>query len=458
MLRPIPQPERKTAARAAQARLAVYVLAALGLAAGAGCGAPGDAQDVGGAPGCYRCDTPGAPDIDQPPARDVAGEAGAPPGGCGLPVLEVHIDDAAWRALHDDPQGTDEVTVGVTIGGQRFEGATLELHGGYARTVPKLSYRLRFPEDAGGADPRLDVFGAGAEPLRRLVLHASWIDPTFARNALVYERLRALGGLAPRTAFVALHFNGAFWGLYVVNERIDALWLRKQGFDPDGNLYKAENHNANWADKSDPLAGYDKERGEDRPSDDLGDLLRALSHTRATAADFAREVEPRLSLADHAVWTALHVLALNQDTFTKNYYLYHDPAAPSGTPAGRFRIVSWDADATFGISWDGARIASDDRRWHGTDAFSPRLYGIPEYRAGYLRGLRAWLEDGPLALRALQARTAEWREALRTCAAADFERWERGLDWDAEYDYLDASIRERHDTLSAVAAERLEGR
>lgn len=444
--------ERSGGPTVRRTRLAILALS-LALWAVGCAGDPGARPDTGGAPGCYRCDVAGGPDGGHP--ADAGADTVEPPGGCGLPVLAVDIDDAAWHALHDDPQDTGEVAVGVTLAGQHFEGAALELHGGYARTVPKLSYRLRLPEAADGGDPRLDVFGAGAEPLRRLVLQAAWIDPTFVRNALVFECRRALGGLAPRTAFVELRFNGATWGLYSAIERVDALWLRKQGLSPDGNLYKAENHHANWADKAEALDGYDKQLGEEQPSDDLADLLAALSHTPATAADFAREVEPRLSLADHAGWTAAHVLALDQDCFTKNYYLYHDPQAPPGTPAARFRIVSWDADATFGISWDATRVGTDDRRWHGTDAFSPRLYGIPEYRRAYLEQTRAALDDGPLALAALLARTAAWREELRACGAADEARWERGLDWDEEYDELDAAIRGRHATLRAVVRERL---
>jgi hypothetical protein len=446
-----PHPERL-----ARSSILLAALFALALT-GAACDGSGGSPD--GAPGCYRCDVADADARDTgggPGPADTGGEdAPPPPPVCDLPVIAVDIDDAAWRRLHDDPEAFGEVEVGATLFGQRFEGAALEVHGGYARQVPKLSYRLRLPKDADGKDPRFDLFGAGPEPIRRIVLQSSWIDPTFVRGVLVFERLRSLGGLAPRVSFVELHFNGEPWGVYQAVERLDALWMRKQGFNPDGNLYKAENHQANWAAKPNPLDGYDKQSGEDQPSDDLRDLLVALTDTPARHEDFEREVAPRLSLADHRAWTAVHVFGLNQDTYTKNYYLYHDPEAPPGTPSARFRIVSWDADATFGISWDATRIAADDPRWYGTDRFSPRLYSIAEYRRAYLEALRDALDAGPLMLAALLARTAGWRARLRVCGAEDLARWERPLDWDEEYDYLDASIRARHTVLRATVATLL---
>lgn len=451
--------------------LIVLLVGVAGCAGAGGAGVP-DAGDVGVAPGCYVCTLDGAggsagdSDIDTrsvDPRLDVApgshpdasaAEVAAP--GCALSVIDIAIDDERWRTLHEDPNRHVEVPVVVVVAGRRFEGAALEIHGGYARTVPKKSYRVRLPEDATGADPRLDLFGDGAEPLRRVVLQAAWIDPTFLRNKLTFDLVRALGGLAPRVAFVELRFNGAYHGLYTAIERVDRIFLGKQGLPTECNLYKAENHNANWAAKENPLAGYARPLGADLPSDDLGALLDALSHTPATEEAFAREVAPRLSLEDHLVWTAVHVFALDQDTFTKNYYLHHAPSVSRGAPEDPFRIVSWDSDATFGISWEASRVDTTDRRWRGHDAFSPRLYGIEAYRRAYLERLRDALDDGPLALDAVLARTAESRALLAECAPADAAKWQRDFDFPAEMDYLDASIRTRHEVLRSVLDERLE--
>ena len=76
---------------------------------------------------------------------------------------------------------------------------------------------------------------------------------------------------------------------------------------------------------------------------------------------------------------ATQTFAQNRDAYSKNYYLHHELS-----PDARFRLISWDADATFCQRWDGVALPPDDTRWHGWDVFSPRLLGIDSYREAYV--------------------------------------------------------------------------
>ena len=359
-----------------------------------------------------------------------------------LSRIDVEMEEAQWAALRADPGSREERPCAVTLGGRRYEGVEIELHGGFARTAPKKSFRIKF----AGERPFYDAFGEGPERLHRLVLQASWIDRTFMRNKLTMDLIRAQGGLSPRVSYAELVVNGRYEGLYTVIERIDEDFVARQGWSPAGNLYKAENHNANWGQKADPLNGFKKMLGEGQPSGDLGELLRVIHATPLEFERFEAEVGALLSLEDFMVFSAAHIFAMNTDTFTKNYYLYHDPLAGGGA-GGRFRLVSWDADATFANNWDGAAIEAGEGRLIGHDRLSPRLFGIPEYEAMHLERLRGALEGGDFSPEAMRERTAALREQFRSAAGRDAIRWRERDTFEGEVDRLDGVFEVRRRAL-----------
>ncbi|PIE17330.1 MAG: hypothetical protein CSA66_06055 [Proteobacteria bacterium] len=433
----------------AWARQSPVCAAALALC-GAALGACGDADLLSPADASRLRDT------DAPVPADAAP---APLEGFGLPVIAVSVAPERFAALERLTGEAEaiEIDVEVVYEGQRYRGVEMELHGGFARTVPKKSYRLKFDRGQQPVFPFADA--APARRQRRLVLQASWIDPTWLRQKLTFDALRASGALAPRTGHAVLYVNRALRGLYLVIERVDKQLLRRRGLDDEGNVYKAVDHRANWVAKADPLAGYEHKVNEGNPTDDLGALLATLTHTPREHAAFEAAVAPALSLSDFMTYQRVHSYAMNQDAFTKNYYLYHDLTAEAGTPLARFRVISWDADATWGQSWDGAAL--DPRSWpgrgagpafdawHGRDGLSPALLGIPAYREVYLERYRRALSAGPLDAATLDAQVVALAERLGPAARADAARWGRGADFDAEIARLREAIAARHDVMSA---------
>jgi len=360
--------------------------------------------------------------------------------------FNVLVDGAELGRMRQSPSEDIELNVRVEVGTRIFEGVTLQLHGGLARTFSKKSYRLTFPDDD---EVPIDLFEDRPEDeYRRLVFLASYIDPSFLGNRLTMDVVRQAGGLAPHMGYATLSFNGQVAGFYVVSERIDRQFLTREGLDRSGNVYKAVNHNANWAAKADPMVGFEHKLG-DGPTDDLGWLLETVTGTPTTHDDFVRDVEAALSLDDFMAFGIAHTFAGNRDTHTKNYYLYHDLDADPGELEDRFRIISWDADATFGLDWDGALLAERDLAWHGTDRFSPRLYSIPHYRTKYVErykiALNSYLSAEELAVR-VEALVA----SIRLYVFADLAMWRPDRDFDVELDRIDAWIMQRPSEMAEV--------
>lgn len=411
--------------------------------------------------------SPAVGDADDAYAADVDAVEPPPLEGFGLEVLDVRVEPSALDELHrrTGEHEAIEVLATVAIGSQRWDGVELELHGGFSRTLPKKSYRLTFP-DSDRVAWTFDGEDA-PDPQRRLVLQASWIDPTWLRNDLTFAAVRALGGLAPRTGFAVVYLNGERHGLYTVIERVDRPLLRRLNLAPYGNVYKASDHRADWVAKPNPLDGYELKVNEGNPTDDLGPFLDALTYTPLTVAAFADAVEPLLHLDDWMTYQLVHTYALNQDAFTKNYYLHHDRAAPPDRANPPWRIITWDADATWGLSWDGAAIPPDtwpgrgagtaSTAWHGRDGFAPRILAIPSYRATYLARFADAL-DGPLAAATLDARVVRRGAEIARAARDDLARWQPERDFDEELARLREAIATRHRVTSARIATLAGGR
>ncbi|MFT6397110.1 MAG: spore coat protein H [Bradymonadia bacterium] len=361
----------------------------------------------------------------------------------GLLRVDVLISNTNLNAIHRDPLAEVEVSADFVVDGVRYDDGEIEVHGGYARTVPKLSYRIRFQDDEL---LETTLFSEGEESHRRVVLQASWIDPTYMRNCLTLDLVRELGGFAPRCDYVELFFNGHYHGLYVAIERVDEHFLRRNGLAEDGLVLKASSNLADWSNVSNPMAGFEMKLNIDAPTDGLSELIRHVQQTPQEYESFVAGVEPWVDLDDFMSWQLAHTLADNRDTFTKNYYLHYDWEAGDAP----FRIVSWDADATWGLNWDGAAVDPEvrDALW-GNDAFSPRLFSIPEYLEPYRERYRTLMVDGQLE-EWVRVNVGHRTVRIEEAAERDLFAWDRSHDFDDERDYLDASIDARFDTLSTV--------
>lgn len=142
-------------------------------------------------------------------------------------------------------------------------------------------------------------------------------------------------------------------------------------------------------------------------------------------------------------WQITHTFAMNQDTYTKNYYLYDDHDAPANTPEALFRVISWDADATFALNWDGRPLPANQSSWYGTDGFSPRLLSIPVYRAEYLDRYADALDD-ELSVKTLNARLSAMEKQVRPLMDDDYDLWDRDMDPDDVWEALREAAFERN--------------
>lgn len=334
-------------------------------------GAGGEDITPGGTAGASVNAGAGAGGVDDPGGS--AGAAGAGGEVASLPgdqvfastssVLEVRLelDDDDWTDLEEHGNlenyvpgtGTVKVAGGPSATfaklGVRHKGAWSLHHcwdnnGGvrsYLLECEKLSYKLKFDEYT--PDGRYDG-------LKRLNLHASSGDPSKLRELLAYQTFRDAGIDAPRAMPARLYINGEFQGLFIAVEDIDGRYVQAHYPDaPEGNLYKEIWPNSQFSDDDFAAA---LETNEDAA--DVSDMREfAAAITTTDEASFLQDVAPHVEVGTLLRYVAVDRMLRNWDGITAfyspltphNFYWYHD-----SNDGGRFHLVPWDLDNTFGAN------------------------------------------------------------------------------------------------------------
>ncbi|MBK8252816.1 MAG: CotH kinase family protein [Polyangiaceae bacterium] len=272
----------------------------------------------------------------------------------GLPVL----------FLSPPPPTEDYSPATVIYKGHTYT-ASAKLRGAASLWYPKNSYTIEFDKEDKFDEP--DEAG-GFKNKRKIVLISTFDDNSYVRQRLAYDLWNRLdkGHLQIQTYSAVVYINGQYFGLYTVSDHIDGFLMEDHGYDQDGNLYKAVNHDANFdvtspqnggAPKVTLHDGYVKREGtplEGEPGAfaDLEDLVQFIA--TSPQSDFLSQIDGRIDRRDFEDWWIFVTFTMADDSAGKNSYLYHDPL----TPGGVFRYAPWDFNASFGQTWQTAREAA----------------------------------------------------------------------------------------------------
>ncbi len=160
-------------------------------------------------------------------------------------------------------------------------------------------------------------------------------DRSVLAEPLAYEVYRRAGLAAPRTDHVRTWVDGQPLGFLLLIEQPNKSFLRHNGLDPGGNMYKAV-----WFG-GDVVARHEKKT---RTHEGHADLLKLVNRLNATKGDeqwavIKAEFDVEQVAAHYAVRTVLS----DWDGFFNNYFLYHDTGK-----TGRWTLYPWDQDKTWG--------------------------------------------------------------------------------------------------------------
>jgi spore coat protein H len=316
----------------------------------------------------------------------------------GLPVVHLTVDPGINADAH--------LPASITYRGHAFEGAQAKYRGQTSLKYPQKSFTLKFTKEDRFSET---VRAVGFTGKRKLTLTTTFDDNSYLRARLSFNLWNRVDPehVQVRAYSAVLYLNGQFAGIYTVTDHVDRHLIEDSDLFEDGNLFKARSHDANFrlvrsTDPPEPklslAEGYTKEEGtplegEPGANADLEALVSWVANS--SSADFLAELDSRIVRREYEDWWLLVSLIIADDSASKNSYHYHDPRV--GAPDGRFHVVPWDFNDSFGqsfLTFRGGREATRDAEELAEyNLLFERLLAEPATRTPLLTRFRTTLRD-----------------------------------------------------------------
>ncbi|HNU26365.1 MAG TPA: CotH kinase family protein [Planctomycetota bacterium] len=154
-------------------------------------------------------------------------------------------------------------------------------------------------------------------------------------EALSYDVYRRAGNAACRTEFVRLWVDGRQRGYHLMIEQPNRAFLRRNGLDDRGNLYKIR-----WFRRG--IEGQHEKRTNTRGSH--ADLTALIGQLESTAGDEQWQViRENFNVEQTATYFAVNMVLSHWDGFFNNYFAYHDTRGTN-----KWEMYPWDQDKAWG--------------------------------------------------------------------------------------------------------------
>ncbi len=317
----------------------------------------------------------------------------------GLPILEWFLEPGT-EAAAKTRAGT---RASFYYDGEFYDNVFVRLRGATAAGLDKNPYKVIFnsgykfrygPRD----DQRVDEFD----------LNTTYRDKAYVRAVLSFDLFRDAG--VPYSICYPLHVrrNNAFFSVALFTEALDKDYLRRNGLDDAGALYKANLNGFTPTAQGGYLpveSGFEKETPDDGNLSDITAFAQGLALSGDARTQF---VFDNVDLPGQLNYMAASVILQDADRLVTNFYAYRDT---QGT--GEWRMLPWDMDLTLGQvnnSTDEAIFGSDypagpSHPFYATQAMpdyrNPALWNklidvitsTPVLREMYVRRLRTLMDQ-----------------------------------------------------------------
>ena len=325
-----------------------------------------------------------------------------------------------WAKLEATATNENEIVADLVVDGITYTNVGIRMRSSSSSLPPGLKkpFNVKLNHVVEGQD----LYGFST-----LNLNNGAVDPTLTRETIGYRILREYMP-APRTAYIRLHFNEVYWGLYLLVEQPNRDFLEDWFSSNDGTRYKADRPGAaavntsrlRWfgPDTNSYITRYEaKTPTHTNAWTDLIDVIDTLNNE--PAATFKAEIEQLINV-DRALWYfAIMNLIINSDDCMgagHNYYMYFDEAD------GRMNLIPWDLNEAFGVHGPSTAPWTYDVLKNAGKANYPlvsKFLGVPEWRelyfAHYRTAMNRWMNwanvIGPL--------NDQYQDLIRDDVAAD---------------------------------------
>ena len=298
------------------------------------------------------------------------------------------------------------IPASVTFNGATLDSVGVRYKGNSTFCLPTQQNNVKVPYNL---DFNYWISGQNLMDYNKVKLANAWLDPTYCKEYIA-SRIYRKYLPTPEINLVALNSQGNYTGLYVNTESINKQFLEKHYGEDEGVLFKCDgagvfcDENGNGTEGGTPSLAY---LGTDSTSyydsytiksdhgwEELMNLISTLEYTPDNIEDVIN--------MDRVMWAmAVNTVTNNLDTYNgyyvHNYYLYQDVE-------GRFQMIPWDLDNTFGGAILGFSFFTPNDLYHfdpffgGWDNSDYRplidlIYNTPMYRKQFIAHIKTVMEE-----------------------------------------------------------------
>ncbi len=290
-----------------------------------------------------------------------------------VPVLEWFIADADYNEMVNNPTADIIKPAAIAYGGTVYDNVSVNIRGAVSQTNPKVSWDFNLPHNHP-----LDMPGVLIDPVDTFAMKADWTDPSHGRELLSY-RAYSEAGISNNEVFpLRTQRNAKFQGLYLYVDKYDGTWRDREGYSND-QFFKAGD--AAWDPTKSDTFRFSKETPKDGDYTPVKTFTAGVIQSGNAQRDFMLANADIPEIINYAAVTAI---TQNVDIANHNFYLSQD------TTRGRWSIIPWDMDKTFGNTCCDvdSPFVTPAEPGDKTNALMRAVLSQPEWRAMYFRRLK----------------------------------------------------------------------
>ncbi len=231
-----------------------------------------------------------------------------------------------YLKMFDSLQVSNYMQSTVTIDNQSYHSVGIRFKGESSYEFypgKKKPFRLKFNKF---------IKGQNMDGLEELNLNNNFKDPTMIREKIYLDMLNKEGLPAPRATYAKVYINDKYWGLYLVTDNIDKVFLQSRFGDSRGNLFQGEPMATFKYYGNEQSKYYNKYilKNNTTKNDwsDLVKFVRLVNDSVLNDDGYLRQLESSFNLDKCLRAWAINNLIANIDAYNMfyphNFFLYHD--------------------------------------------------------------------------------------------------------------------------------------
>lgn len=259
-------------------------------------------------------------------------------------------------------------------------------------------------------------------------------DASTINEMLAYPAYELFGNATVYSGAARVLMNGRAVGYHLWFEQPNGRFLKRNGLNADGNLYKVIWQQSNrpspftpeskQTERDDIEARWEKVTHPHEGYDDLVNMIESLEQAKGDDSAMWKAIETQFDVEQVINYYATNLLLSHWDGYFNNYFLHHDT-----DKGGKWSMLPWDQDSTWslrggspdslskmplnyggeGARPPGAPEESGERRrfggrgfggfgrgfgwWRDGDVISKSLIGNPTFYGKYKARIKSLLEN-----------------------------------------------------------------